>query len=140
MAEPRQLRDARKCLAQAEAEYETEEGLARLAEGLALLDDMLGAGDARHVGIAKNLAATYASRLYGRVERLLDGDRAVPEPKLEHFFKLVLAFDQIGGALPPSARALKIEVARRLIDRYYEGHPAERKLEALRALERLEED
>ena len=65
MAEPRQLRDARKCLAQAEAEYETEEGLARLAEGLALLDDMLGAGDARHVGIAKNLAATYASRLYG---------------------------------------------------------------------------
>ena len=90
--------------------------------------------------IAKNLAATYASRLYERVERLLDEDRTVPEPELEHFFKLVLAFDQIGGALPPSARALKIEVARRLIDRYYEGHPAERKLEALRALERLEED
>ena len=74
------------------------------------------------------------------VERLLDEDRAVPEPELEHFFKLVLAFDQIVDALPPSARALKIEVARRLIERYYEGHPQERKLEALRALEQLEED
>jgi hypothetical protein len=140
MGEPRQLQDARKCLAEAEAEYRTEEGLGRLGEGLALLDDVLVAGDARHTEIAKNLAATYAARLYGRIERLLDGDRAVPEPELEHFFKLVLAFDQIVDALPASARALKIEVARRLIERYYEGHPQERKLEALRALEQLEED
>ena len=140
MGEPRQLQDARKCLAEAEAEYGTEEGLVRLGEGLALLDDVLVAGDARHTLIAKNLAATYAARLYGRIERQLDGDRAVPEPELEYFFKLVLAFDQIVGALPASARALKIEVARRLIERYYEGHPQERKLEALRALEQLEED
>jgi hypothetical protein len=140
MAEPQELRDARNCLAEAEAHYRTEEGLARLGEGLALLDDVLVAGDARHGEIARNLAATYAGRLYERIKRLLDSDRAVPEPELEHFFKVVLAFDQIIGALPASARALKIEVARRLIERYYEGHPPEKKLEALRALGELEEN
>jgi hypothetical protein len=58
----------------------------------------------------------------------------VPEPELEHFFKVVLAFDQIGVELPQSAQDLKIAVVRRLIERYYEGHPPERKQRALAEL------
>jgi hypothetical protein len=61
----------------------------------------------------------------------------VPEPALEHFFKVVLAFDQVSAELPASAKALKIAVVRQLIDRYYEGHPPEKKREALRELEQL---
>ena len=46
----------------------------------------------------------------------------------------MLAFDQVGVELPQSAQVLKIEVVRLLIDRYYEGHPAERKQQALEEL------
>jgi hypothetical protein len=65
------------------------------------------------------------------------GDAQLPEPELEHFFKVVLAFDQVGAALPDSAQELKVAVVRRLIDRYYEGHPAEKKRRALEELAQL---
>jgi hypothetical protein len=139
MAEPRELSEARKCLAKGEAEYRCREGLARLADGLALLDYLIGAAGSPHARTAANLAATYAARIYGRIEAAIDADPAVPEPELEHFFNVVLVFDQVADSLPPSARALKIAVVRRLIDRYYEGHPAEQKAEALRALSQLEQ-
>jgi hypothetical protein len=64
-------------------------------------------------------------------------DRQLPEPDLEHYFKVVLAFDQIGVELPQSAQDLKIAVVRRLIDRYYEGHPPERKQQALEELAQI---
>ena len=141
MAEPRELEEARRCLAQAENAYRSSEGLAKLAEGLELLDDVMGGAPMeRHARTARNLAATYAARIYGRINKLVNADPALPEPELEHFFKVVLAFDTVAAVLPPSARALKIEVVRRLIDRYYEGHPAERKQAALAALQKLEEE
>lgn len=140
MAEPAQLEQARRCLAQAEEAYRSGEGLARLVEGLELLDDVMAAGGAgRHVNTARNLAATYAARIYGRIRQLIEADPALPEPELEHFFKVVLAFDAVAAALPPDARAVKMDVVRRLIDRYYEGHSAEKKQEALAALQRLDE-
>ena len=80
---------------------------------------------------------TYAARIYARVGRAVVGDAQLPEPELEHFFKVVLAFDQIGAALPESAQELKIEVARRLIDRYYEGHSPEKKQRALDELAQI---
>jgi len=137
MPEPRELADARQCLARAEAEYRSPDALAPLAEGLALLDDVIAAGSAQHAKTARNLASTYASRIFGWIKTLIETDRAVPEPELEHFFKMVLAFDQVAGELPKSAEALKIGVVRQLIDRYYEGHPAEKKQQALRELEQL---
>jgi hypothetical protein len=137
MPEPRELSNARQCLARAEAEYRSEDGLTRLTEGLALLDEVIAGESAQHARTARNLASTYAARIYGRIKSLVETDRALPEPELEHFFKLVLAFDQVGGELPKSAKALKIGVVRQLIERYYEGHPAERKQQALRELEQL---
>ena len=60
---------------------------------------------------ASNLAAAYAGALSTpacgtRLER----DAQVPEPELEHCFKVVLAFDQVREALPPAAAELKIDV------------------------------
>lgn len=135
--EPRDLTAARRCLAEAEAAHGTPEGLAKLGEGLALLDDVLGAAAAEHARTARNLATTYAARIYGRIETAIDGDRAVPEPELELFFKLLLAFDALGVELPQNARDVKIEIVRRLIDRYYEGYPAETKQQAIAELLRL---
>ncbi|HLF10185.1 MAG TPA: hypothetical protein VJA26_03135 [Gammaproteobacteria bacterium] len=137
MLEPRELLNVRQCLAGAEAEYRSQAGLTRLAEGLALVDDVIAAGSPQHAKTAQTLASTYAARIYGRINKLIESDPGLPEPELEHFFKLVLAFDQTGVELPPSAKTLKIEVVRRLIDRYYEGHPAERKQQALRELQQL---
>jgi hypothetical protein len=137
MPEPRELTAARRCLAEAEARYRSAEGLARLAEGLALLDDLIGAGSPAEVETARNLASSYAARIYARIHELVGNDAQVPEPELEHFFKMVLAFDRVDAELPQAARDLKIEVVRQLIDRYYEGHPAERKRQALEELDQL---
>ena len=50
--------------------------------------------DAGHRAIAQNIAKAYAMRIYRSIDALLEADRAVPEPQLEHLFKVVLAFDQ----------------------------------------------
>jgi hypothetical protein len=136
MPEPRELTKARQCLARAEASLSSADGLMQLVEGLALLDDVIGASTAA-ASTARNLAASYAARIYARVGDAVAGDAQLPEPELEHFFKVVLAFDQVGAALPESAQELKIAVVRRLIDRYYEGHPPEKKQRALDELAQL---
>jgi hypothetical protein len=52
----------------------------------------------------------------------------------------VLVFDQSEIELPENARTVKVEIARRLIDRYYEGHSAERKREALEQLTKIQKE
>jgi hypothetical protein len=125
---------ARRCLARAEGALRSDDGLKDLVEGLAALEDVIGTGTATAATTARNLAITYAARIYASVGDALATDEQLPEPELEHFFKVVLAFDQVGVELPPSAQDLKIAVVRRLIDRYYEGHPPERKERALAEL------
>jgi len=137
MQESRELQAARRFLAEAETRLAAPEGLASLAEGLALLEDVIAARGTREAGTARNLAATYASRIYARVGDVVARDAQVPEPQLEHYFKVVLAFDPLHAALPPAAAELKIAVAKALIERYYEGHPPERKRAALAELTQL---
>lgn len=136
MPEPQELVKARRCLARAEADLSSADGLAQLVEGLSFLDDVIAAGDAA-ASTARNLAASYAARIYARVRDAVVGDAQLPEPDLEHLFRVVLAFDQVGAALPESALELKVAVVRRLIDRYYEGHPPEKKQRALAELAQL---
>jgi len=137
MAESRQLQQARQCLAAAEASFTSGDGLARLHEGLAHLDDIIGAGRAPEAQTAGNLAASYANRVYARIRTRLAQDAQVPEPELEHYFKMVLAFDPVREALPSAADDLKIAVVKALIERYYEGYPAEKKRQALEQLTAL---
>jgi len=137
MTEPRELLAAREHLARGEASYRSATGLTELEQGIGLLDDVMSGKDARHRTIAENIAKTYSTRIYRSIGALLEADRAVPEPQLEHLFKVVLAFDQSEIELPDTARAVKIEIARRLIDRYYEGHSAERKREAVEQLMKI---
>lgn len=56
---------------------------------------------------------------------------------LEHYFKVVLAFDVLSDDLPADAAALKVAVVRALIERYYEGHPPEAKRRALAELAKV---
>ena len=134
MSESRELNAAREHLARGEASYRSAAGLPDLEQGIALLDDVMAAKNAGDRSIAANIAKSYATRIYRSIGALLEADRAVPEPQLEHLFKVVLAFDQSAIELPDNARAVKVEIARRLIDRYYEGHSAERKRQALEQL------
>lgn len=138
MPESAELRAARRSLAAAESALETEGGLEALGEGLALLDGVLAAASAAEAKTARNLAASYASRVYGRVAERVARDTQVPEPLLERFFKAVLAFDVVADALPPDAARLKIAVVRALIERYYEGHPPEVKRRALAELAKID--
>jgi len=134
MTEPAALQSARQHLARAEAAYRTRDGLFHLEEGLTELDEVMASGSSAYGTVAHNVAITYATRIYGRIKTAVEADRALPEPELEHLFKVVLAFDQSSVTLPPDARALKITVVRRLIDLYYEGHPADAKKKALEQL------
>jgi hypothetical protein len=124
-------------MAQAEADWVTADGLARLTDGLGRLTDLIESGNKAEARTAANLAASYASRIYGRVRDKIQRDAQVPEPELEHCFKVVLAFDQLQDALPPAAAELKIEVVKALIERYYEGHPSAKKQAALEQLAAL---
>jgi hypothetical protein len=137
MTEPHELFAAREHLARGEASYRSAAGLAELEQGISLLDDVMSAKDASHRSIAANIAKTYATRIYRSIGALLEADRAVPEPQLEHLFKVVLVFDQSEIELPGNARTVKVEIARRLIDRYYEGHSAEYKRQALEQLTKI---
>lgn len=134
MAESRELKAARRCLAEGETHLETADGLARLTEGLARLDEVIGSASKAEAGTARNLASSYASRVYRQIRARLAADAQVPEPALEHYFQVVLAFDQVNEALPEDAAELKVAVVKTLIERYYEGHPPERKRAALAEL------
>jgi hypothetical protein len=137
MAESRELQTARRWLAEAEAGLATADGLVRLAEGLGKLDEVMSSTSQSEARTARNLASSYAGRVYGRIREHLAKDAQLPEPTLEHYFKVVLAFDQVGTVLPPAAAELKIAVVRALIERYYEGHPPESKRRALEELASL---
>jgi hypothetical protein len=136
MAESRELAAARVSLAEAEADFASADGLASLADGLGRLADLIDLGGAE-ARIAQNLAAAYAGRCYSRVRAELLRDSQIPEPELERYFKAVLAFDQVHASLPPAAAELKIDVVKALIERYYEGHPPEKKRAALEQLAAL---
>ena len=137
MNESRELVAARASMAAAEAAWASADGLARLEDGLEVLADIIDAGKGAEVRIASNLAATYAGRFYGRVRDKLEGQTQVPEPELEHCFKVVLAFDRVQSALPVAAAELKISVVEALIERYYEGHAPEKKRAVLEQLAAL---
>ena len=140
MPEPRELATARRYLARAEADLDSADGLARLAEGLGLLDALIAGRDEAAARTAGNLATTYVGRIYERIGAAVAEDPQLPEPKLEHYFKVVLALDQVGEALPPTAAELKLAVVRALIDRYYEGHSPAEKRRALEQLSQLKGD
>jgi hypothetical protein len=129
--ESSKLNAARAQLARAEVSLASPKGLLHLEEGLALLDELSEGEDAAQRKVAQTVAATYATRIFGRIRDAIATDRAVPQPQLEHYFKLMLAFDQGEFELPDAARTLKIAVVRRLIDLAYEGYPPAAKRKAL---------
>jgi hypothetical protein len=138
MPESRELAAARVCMAEAEESWASADGLACLVDGVERLAVVMETAPPVEARKAANLAATYAGRLYARVRDTLERDPQVPEPELEHYFKVVLAFDQVQEALPATAADLKISVVKALIERYYEGHPPEKKRAALEQLAALE--
>jgi hypothetical protein len=134
MVESPELLSAREHLSRAEARYRTADGLFHLEEGLALLEEVIAGKSPECRTLAHNLASTYSTKIYGCIKTLVEKDRGLPEPDLEHLFKMVLAFDERSFDLPAEARATKIQLVRDLIDRYYEGHSPEAKSAALEQL------
>jgi hypothetical protein len=93
---------------------------------------------ATYQAIAENLFSSYATRICEAIRNAVKNDCGLPEAELEHPFKVLLAFDSENLELPDYVRALKIEVVKRLIDRYYEGYPAEDKQKVLEQLAGIE--
>jgi hypothetical protein len=140
MPESAQLASARAHLARAEAGYRSKDGLAHLREGLALLEEITVDGAPKDRAVATNLLVRYAGGICEAIRRAVDADRAPTEPELEHWFQVLLAFDAAELALPDFVRPLKVDVVRRLIDHYYEGHSDEAKRKALAQLAGITDD
>jgi hypothetical protein len=134
VSEPAQLAAARQHLSRAESQLRSKGGLVHLEEGLALLEEVMLDGTAEHQSTAENLLQTYSTRVCDSVRKLVESDRTLPEPELEHLFKVLLAFDAASLELPDYVRPLKIGIARRLVDFYYEGYSAEEKQKVLEQL------
>ena len=130
MKEPKQLEIARAHLARAEAHFGAPAALDEVDKALAVLEEIRDRND-EISSLGERIAFTYASKLCDHLKRLLHTDDHVPEPQLEHFFKMLRAFDDSIIELPAAARQLKIELAKRLIDHYLEGHSVEEKAKAL---------
>lgn len=139
MIEPQALTDARRRLSRAESALFAKDAVFEFEEGLALLQELAEAGAPQVRVLARNIAKTYASKLYAAIRSLLASDRNVPEPKLEHLLRLVLVFDAAEAELPNDARSVKIALGRALLDRYLEGHAAEEKRVALEELMKIAE-
>lgn len=133
MNEPKELSIARAHFAQAELHHTSPAALGHIEKALAALDDIPHQDEANGA-LAQRIAIAYATKLCGRLQSLLNNDAHVPEPQLEHFFKMLRAFDDSIIELPAIARQLKIELAKRLIEFYLEGHPTQAKEQALRQL------
>jgi CRP-like cAMP-binding protein len=133
MKDPKQLEIARAHFARAESRYASPVALEDVEKALAALEEIRDRDD-EITALSERIAFTYATRLCDHLQRLLRTDAHIPEPQLEHFFKLLRAFDDSIIELPAVARQLKIEFAKRLIDHYLEGHSAEEKAKALRQL------
>lgn len=133
MNEPKQLSIARAHLARAEAQYSAPAALDDVDKALAALEEIRDRSD-EISALGRRIAFTYANKLCAHLRQLLDNDPHVPEPQLEHFFKMLRAFDDSITESPATARDLKIELAKRLIDHYLEGHSAEARATALAQL------
>lgn len=140
MSEPAELVAARKHLSRAETMFRSPVGLQHLEEGIEGLERIATSANTDHHELATNLLATYTSRICRAVKSLVDGDPHLPEPELEHLFKVLLAFDAVEIPMPDYVRSLKVDVVKRLIDHYYEGHSSDEKNELMRRLANIADD
>lgn len=137
MDEPRDLIEARRRLARAETQLETEDGLLELQEGVGLLECVAAdpaAGE--HRQIARNLGKTYAAKVHERIRQQLESGQNLAEAALRQAFTVIRCFDDACFDVPP-ARELKIELVRRLIDIHYEGYPPAEKQRAYEELAQI---
>src|SRR5688572_2420403 len=119
MPERPQLTAAREHLSRAESGYRSVDGLLHLEEALALLEEVALDDAPEQQAIALNLLSTYSTRICDSIRELVEADRALPEPDLEHLFKVLLTFDSREWELPAYVRSLKINVVKRLIDFHF---------------------
>lgn len=126
---------AREHLAKAESMLLTEDGLHHLQEGLALVEAVLEGSPTQQVeSVALNLGRTYTKRIHEYIGRKVEKNRSLSEPELEHLFALIRSFDDASFDLPPESRNLKLDIVRRLIELYYEGHTPKQKEAAFKKL------
>jgi hypothetical protein len=137
MRESKMLTDARVRLAKAEAAFGTKDGLRDLQEALGMLEELLEDPAEGCHAVARNVGRSYLGRIHARIATRVAADPHIPEPELEHLFLVLRSFDDTAFEQPPEARALKIEVVRRLVGLYSEGHGAAANQPALDELAKL---
>ncbi len=126
------LREARQHLAAAEQALLSVDSSYHMDEGFFLLDSILEEGG--HASeVALNLANTYFKKYLDVLEGLL-APKDVPEPTLQRVLKLLQTMEATTFAASYSVESLRVAVARRLVDSYYEGYSEEEKSREIKRL------
>ena len=125
MSEAAPLAEARTHLARAEAAPWSEAGRFHTDEGLFLLE-------ASAVPAAAQLGATYVLRMLERLQSALAGD--VPEPELKWMLKLLQTLEASPFGDAARLETVRVMVAERLLDRYFEGYSKAEREQAIRSI------
>ena len=115
-----------------EDEYNIDEGFFALEE--------ICESDISNQGIARNLANTYISGFMHSIRSKLS-DKGIAEPELETLFRSIQALQTNSFSNDHELKPVRLEIASRLIDLYYEGYSKEEKLrEISKLIESKEKD
>ena len=115
-----------------DAEYHIDEGFFTLEE--------IAGGDTPEKARAGNLGRTYMQRFRAAVEKKL-AEKHVPEPDLEALLRSVTALEASAFASGFDTERLRLRIASRLIDSYFQGYSeAERSAEIRRLMDRIEKE
>lgn len=108
-----------------DAEYHIDQGFFVLEE--------IADGDSRHKSNATNLARTYMSRFHTTIREKL-GEQHIPEPDLKSLLLAVIALEATRFASDFEMEPLRLEIASRLIDSYFQGYTERERSEAVQEL------
>lgn len=123
--ESRELIAARDHLQRAERDLLSDDGAYHVTEGLYLLETIASTNNDESA-TALRLGETYVSRFAAAIRAAIE-PADVPEPTLEKLLKTVQMLEHVQTGDRDDLQALRIAVAKRLVDRYFEGYSDQEK-------------
>ena len=103
-----------------------------IEEGFLILGD-LGEGNTPEKTTAENLGKTYMSRFHSFIKEKLE-DKHISQPDMESLLRSVIALETTAFNKEVDMEPLRIEIASRLIESYFQGYSDDERSEIIEEL------
>lgn len=101
-------------------------------EGFLALEDIAN-GSSTNKSTAENLGQTYMEKFYSTARERLS-EKHIPEPELKSLLRTVSALENTTFAGKRNIESLRMEIASRLVDSYFQGYTSTERSEIIRKL------